>query len=403
MSSSVRDRLIHSRPGVRAALVAGLSESSLVTAAQAAAALNDALPPELLQALRDLLPSLLHEARLTDGGLFGVRRRLVRILSNRLRIERDLRTHPEVLSVSIVRPIIILGPPRTGTTLLHRLLALDPAARAPALWELECPSPPPELATYDRDPRIAAAQRYLEEAYQAAPALRELHPIASTEPDECSWLMLSSLRTRQLLFEYDLPSYAQTLTHANLLVTYRLHRRQLQLLTWRCPAQRLVLKHPSHLWFLEALFTVYPDALIIQTHRDPVRVLPSAVRLSATLRAVSSDAVNPTSIAENGLRELPLALERAATVRDARPGSFCDVHYGDLVRDPVSEARRIYRCFSLPWSDELEARMRRWLEQTGHAQREPGRYQPLAELGLTTEAVRAAFASYTQRFDVASE
>jgi hypothetical protein len=227
--------------------------------------------------------------------------------------------------------------------------------------------------------------------------------MASQEPDECNWLMRSSLRVRNFTLEYHVPSYAQFLTDETMRVSYRLYRTLLQMLTWRTPPDRLVLKDPSHLWHLEPLLEVLPDAHLVHVHRDPLQVLPSAVRLCSTMRAMSSEQVDLREIAADSLREFERGLALATAVRNRDPGRFVDVRYPQLVRDPLAEVRRLYRELELPWSDSVGGRMQRWLDASGHRQHRAGQYEDLSALGLEPSAVRKAFAAYREQFQMAEE
>ena len=206
------------------------------------------------------------------------------------------------------------------------------------------------------------------------------------------------LRTGRLFFEYDIPSYAALLTHGGMVGAYRLHRSLLQALTWRCQTDRLVLKDPFHIWHLAALLELYPDARLVHTHRDPLEVLPSAARLCAVVRSVSSDDVRVAAIAGHMTQEFLRGLERGLSARAGRQDSFHDVRYTDLVRNPLAEARRIYQHFEMAWSDDVEGRMRRWLDATAHAERRARRHDDLASLGLVPDTVRSRYAEYSARF-----
>ena len=204
---------------------------------------------------------------------------------------------------------------------------------------------------------------------------------------------------------YRVPSYQAWLEQADLRPVYAAHRRWLQYFQWRCPAERWVLKSPGHLWGLDALLAVYPDARIVQTHRDPLEVIASLASLVTKLRGLGSDAVDPREIGADwaerlaaGLRLMSAARERA----NGGPARFFDVHFRDLVGREIEQVRRIYAHFELPLTPEAEARMRRFLAENPRDKHGTHRYS-LAFAGLEAERLRPAFADYQQRFGVASE
>jgi hypothetical protein len=181
---------------------------------------------------------------------------------------------------------------------------------------------------------------------------------------------------------------------------YRLHRSIVQALTWRCPGERVVLKDPFHLWCLPALFGAYPDALIVQTHRSPKETLASNARLCAALRSIGSDDVSPVDIATRSVRDFQRGLDSGLRARASRPGSFHDVRYSDLVRQPVREVKRIYEAFGMTWSDEIERRMTRWMENNAHAHRSSPREDAAPDIGPSSVEVKATFAAYCERFQI---
>ena len=209
-------------------------------------------------------------------------------LENRLHMTDWRRRHPEIDAERVEKPVIVIGMGRTGTTILHDLLARDPGNRVPLTWEVETPCPPPERASYASDPRIAASDARLARTDWLIPDFKSMHPMGALLPQEC----VSMLSTELASVAFQLSSSACRATRAGCTrrrisrPAYRGHRRWLQLLQWRCPG-RWVLKSPCHLWHLRALVATYPDALLVQTHRDPLKVLSSLTSLATTLRKMA--------------------------------------------------------------------------------------------------------------------
>src|SRR5262249_33828243 len=228
-----------------------------------------------LDGLHRLVESLETEANLNLMGRIAVREDIIRLLANRFRVEQDRRRDPGIAAEDIRRPIFITGMPRSGSTLLHGLLAQDPANRVPQTWEMLNPSPAPQRATYDRDPRIAKVERELWWFQRLSPSFQAIHDVGARMPEECVIILAHSLVGSQFASMYDVPSYSRWGDAQDARPGYELHRRFLQHLQHHCRGERWVLKAPVHLPHLGALLSVYPDARVIMTHREPLEVLGS--------------------------------------------------------------------------------------------------------------------------------
>jgi hypothetical protein len=355
--------------------------------------------------LRRLVHSLEHEAELTLLGRLIARTDLVRLLENRLHMTAEHRRHPEIAAAPIERPLFILGLPRTGTSILHELLAQDPANRVPMTWEAMHPWPPPERATYESDPRIAQVEKHYAGVDRLIPNFKSMHPMGALLPQECVALTAHDFASMVFTPTYRIPSYQAWLDAADLHGVYAAHRRQLQYLQWRCPGERWVLKSPGHLWALDALLDVYPDARIVQTHRDPLKVVASLTSLVTMLRSMTSDRIDPLEIGAEWTALLAAGLERSIAVRARRLPEgprVLDVHFAELMRDEIGTVRRIYEHFGLALGADAEARMRRFLAANAHDKHGAHRYT-LAPSGLDAAVERRRYAAYQHRFGVASE
>jgi Sulfotransferase family len=347
-----------------------------------------------------LLKAYETEAKLTLIGRLAARRDTLRLLTNRLRLVEDRKQHPAIAQQDIRQPWFIVGLPRTGSTLLHNLLAQDPANRVPLCWEVMFPSPPPALASLAGDPRIASTQKLLDRFDRLAPHFKIVHPMSASSPLECVSIMSHTFVSPQFQIMYSVPSYRRWLTDQDWRPVYEFHRQFLQHLQWRCPAERWVLKAPSHLFALDALLAVYPDALIIQTHRHPLQVVASVASMDTVLRRVFSHRVNLKETGTEALQQWAYGVERAMQVRNsdhAAPGRYFDAYYTDLVREPIAMVQRIYAHFGFRFTHQLETRMRRFLVEHPNDQYGVHRYSP-AQFGLSIEAVATAFRPYLARF-----
>ena len=383
--------------------LANLSEESILTAALRKTGLSDWGDESFRVPLRILLESFEREAELNFVGRYLLRQHCIRLLVNRLRIQDDLKRHPEILQVPIRRPLFIIGLPRTGTTLLHNLLSQDPSSRWLLLWELGSPSPPPDHQTRETDPRIKEAEKLVRIYNSLAPNFSTAHYLNPNGPEECNSLFEHEFVSVLFEFRANVTSYVKWLEAQDMVAPYRYYRQQLQLLTWRCPGDHWVLKAPAHLFSLDALMTVFPDACIIQTHRDPLKVLPSICSLSAMVRGIYSDQVDLKLVGDHWNNRLANGLERAMQVREsADPTRFYDVNYNALVQDPISTVRQIYEYFGYDFAPRMEENINRWITQNPQHKHGIHRYS-LKQFGLDPMVVNHRFARYRERFNILAE
>jgi hypothetical protein len=377
-----------------------LDAMRLVDVARRRAGVREIEDTSFLEALRVLVGSLDGEARLNLIGRIVVREDITRLLVNRFRIDRDRQRDPGIAAEEIQRPIFITGMPRSGSTLLHGVLAQDPANRVPRTWEMLLPSPAPEPATCDSDPRIAKIERELRWFNRLAPDFKVIHDVGARMPEECTIIIAHSFVSSQFSSMYDVPSYSRWCDAQDSRPKYELHQRFLQHLQHRFGARRWILKAPVHLNSLPGLLSVYPDARIVMTHRDPMEVLASEASLHATLRQTFTRAVDPVAVG----REMSACMEddirRGLEARDAGlvpPTQFFDVVYTDVLRDPMSVVRRMYDHFDLPLAPPVEARMRRFLGENPKEKHGPHRYT-LLQFGLDPDEESRKYDAYRARF-----
>lgn len=372
----------------------------LLRAAQRRTKLEDFGGLAFHEPLRRLIESIERESHLNFVGRLAAREDLIRLLINRLKLQRDRTLHPEIARERIRRPLVITGLPRTGSTLLHGLLAQDPAHRVARTWETMYPSPPPQRATYDNDVRTDLASRQLAWFHRLSPEFQKIHPVGARLPEECVIMLSHSLLSFQFSTSYYVPSYQTWLDQQDLTDAYRCHYGFLQQLQWRCPGERWVLKAPSHLPGLAALATVYPDACVVMTHREPMEVVASVASLHAVLRRTFSDAVDPYSVGPEVSGLLAGDIERGMRARDSGclpAGQFIDVHYEELVGDPLAAVAKIYAGFDLPLSGDTVNRMQRYLAR--NSQKRYGTHEySLKEFGLDDAIELRRYEQYRQRF-----
>jgi hypothetical protein len=376
-----------------------LDDAALLAAARRRTRLDDFGDPFFREGLARLLHAFEHEAALTPVGRALARRQVLDLLENRLRMTAEWTRHPAILAAPVPAPIFVLGLPRTGTSILHELLAQDPENRVPLTWEVMWPWPPPERATYEQDPRIARAERHFAGIDRMLPEFKRMHPLGARLPQECVALMAHDFASLLFPTTHRVPSYQAWLDRLDQRPVYAAHRRQLQYLQWKAPAARWVLKSPGHLWTLAALLAEYPDARIVQTHRDPLRVIASLASLIVYLRGMASDRVDAREIGAEWTERLAAGLAHTMDVRaqGLLPAArVFDVEFRAFVGNEIATIRRLYEHFGLVLSAEADARMRRFLAVNPKDKHGAHRYG-LADAGLDPTTERRRYARYQEQ------
>jgi hypothetical protein len=379
------------------------SEEALHEAARAATGGEYFGDPAYLEGLRVLLRAYDREARLTPFGRLMVDQQLVGILKNRLVAQRAWMERPEILQHEIRRPIFVLGLPRTGTTALHHLLGQDPGIQVLEYWLAAAPSPRPPRAAWEADPRFKQAVRDLKTMYFLDPSLKTMHIMTADGPEECRHLMMQSFTDDTFDCNSTIPSYSAWYAAHDMVDAYARHRDLLKLIGSPEPERRWVLKYPVHMRNLRTVFEIYPDACIVQTHRDPAKVIPSLCSLVAGWRAIYEDDPDRRAIAAWQLELWAAGMEHAMEVRRHRnPSQFFDLHFREVLGDPVGAVRRMYAHFGLELTEDAERNMRRWHAENPQGKHGEHRYAA-ADFGLTDGAIADRYAAYIERFQVERE
>lgn len=354
------------------------------------------------------LESLEQEARLNDLGRLIARERALLHTVNRLQYVEDRKRFPAIAEERVVAPVFIVGLPRTGTTILHDILAQDPASRAPMTWEVMFPSPPPEAATFATDPRIArcaATFPTAENEDEHARAFKAMHPMGATLSQECVVMMGEAMCTPLFHNQFRVPAYQDWVDDAaDWSHVYAFHERQLQHLQWRNPGERWILKTGAHMWGIDALLERYPDARIVFTHRDPVESMTSYASLTTLVRSKGSDDVDRFEIAADWTARLRKVLMRAvdARARQHPDAVFHDMFFREFVRDQFGVVEQIYDALDLPMSGEAADRMRAFIADNPQGKHGVHAYTP-EQFGVVPEKVRDAFSEYIDHFGLEAE
>lgn len=383
--------------------VISLSADSIIEEACNTAQLDDFGGYAFREPMEKLLWSLEHEADLNEIGRGIQRQRIVNILVNNLRLVDHLKRYPEILAEVINEPLVIIGLPRTGTTMLHRTIASDKRMFAPLWYENRNPSPFPGWDYIAKDPRITQAEAEIEAMLAGNPELAAAHPMEAEGPDEEILLLEHSFYSTVPESALNVPSYGKWLAAQDQTPGYEFLKLQLQFLQWQKKrsgqhGDRWLLKAPHHLHHLDVLFKVFPDARVIQTHRDPVDTIPSLCSLIFGVWVLTSDNADPCEAGRQWAAKFANGMNHAMAVRETLPEDrFLDLWFKDTVSQPLVEIQKVYDFAGMAFTEDARNAMEAWQE---HNRRElrPAHEYTLEQFGLSEEGLKAQYANYRQRY-----
>ena len=390
----------------------GLDADELLATARAATALDDLGArewPGWEDTFRRLVASIADESQLHLVGRVMTRGEMLRIIETWLRLQAHWQATPAVASEPIAAPLFVVGPPRTGTTILLELLALDPALRAPLAWEALQPLPVLDAGgPADRERRQELSECEQEFWSDVHPEFMTMHELASDLPCECVHFLAYDFAGPHWSMLYDTPSFTGwQLEHIEPLLArvYRLHRRMLQTFQHGDEPKRWLLKSPGHLQTLPQVFAEYPDARVIHTHRDPRRFIASLVSLLAVLRFTRSDRVDIATLGP--LMELTYQMFLEQVIDQRTSGAIpddriVDSHFLDLMADPVTALGKLYEQLDLPWPAHHDRTVRDYLAAKPKGKHGAHRYT-FADVGLDEGSVRRSFARYVEHYGIREE
>lgn len=374
-------------------------EGMLADAREAAGGLDDFGDPAFRRGL-DILVETYARAGLKDSGRKRTRARLVQLLTTRLLTEKAHEDHPQIRAIKLEQPVYLTGFPRTGTSALFNLLAKDPSARPLLLWEGMFPTPlGRELGAGEEDPRLLGLRAYYEHQRKKNPDFDKIHYADADIPEECVLLLAHTFCDVQNGAEPLMSPYREYFESADLHASYAYYADHLRMLQWQRPGDRWLLKSPAHLWAIDVLVEMFPDACIIQTHRDPMAILPSYCSMMEAVMSIR-ETIDRHELGRSVLSHLGNLMERGLAARD-RCGAerFIDIDYRDLVDDPLAAAARIYDHFGLETNAATGAAMKAHVDANPRGKHGKHVYD-LSSYGLSVADVRERLGTYIERFDL---
>jgi hypothetical protein len=380
---------------------ASLDEDAILAAAKKRAGLADFGDASFHEALQKLLYSYQTEANLSLIGQLSAREYIVSLLTNLLYLERDRQLNPGIETERIDAPIFMLGLPRTGSTLLHGLLAQDERHRVPLTWEVMFPSAGRNRGDSEGT-RIRRCDSNLKWFHRLAPNFKQIHDVGATLPQECIAITAHVLQSIVFHTMHNVPSYQAWLDRTGYREAFRFHRRFLKHLQHARRAERWLLKAPGHLFGLADLIAEYPDAVFIQTHRDPARVIGSISSHAVVLRTAFSEVVDEKAAAENWVQLWETALAEELEVRTRAPNQFIDVQYQDIEKDPLGVVRNIYDALGETLTPATQKNIERYLAENPKGRNGIHRYA-LPGSGITGHDSSDGFTVYRQNFKIPKE
>ncbi len=391
------------RPGASPRRLSVLSVAQLVEQArqQAGEGAGDFESRSFEEGLEVLARSINDCDRINAAGRGRLEGLIVTHLVRRLRVDRYLAANPDALAAEVARPVFVMGMPRTGTTAVINLLACDPARRTVLRWTLEEPVPPPTADRLYTDPRCLAALEQQERALAEGLAGTNIRFEWADSPAECVHVMNHDFKAMQWEASAPMPAYTEFIYSCDMNSAYTLHRRYLQVLQHRAPGP-WALKGPSHALWLPTLLSIYPDARLVWTHRDPCTAVASLCSLMANAHRRNCDEADVEYLSRNVPLGLIEHVQRPMAMLDEIGDRIHHIQFSSLVGGEIETMRRLYAWLGDELTPAVEARMHRWLNQGRQARLGPHRYT-LEDFGLQRSAVASLFSDYVNRFDIPAE
>ena len=376
-----------------------INANEILDLAKSETGLSDLGEPLFFEGLNRLIDSINNEASLNEIGIQAQPIRIQGLLSNRLRFEEDLKKFPEILDQEIIAPIVIVGLPRTGSTMTHRLLASDPNHTAMLWWEGRYPALLPGEKRGDIEARMELGKAEVDAVVAASPEALDIHPCDYKGADEEILLLEHNFLSTVPESFMALPSYSEWIEDQDHTLAYEDLKKFIQYLQWQNPGRekkRWVLKSPHHLGFIDKMISVFPDAKIIQTHRDPIKTVPSFCSMCANLFEPLTTNFDKVFIGKHWSNKLTRALNHCMNISEQHPDNFLDLEFLNMIKDPIDEMKKIYEFIGESFGEKTEVAMEAWREENKH---EMGAHKySLEEYDLTESQINNNFAKYQQKY-----
>jgi len=376
-----------------------INANEILDQAKSETGLSDLGEPLFFEGLNRLIDSINNEANLNEIGIQAQPIRIQGLLTNRLRFEEDLKKFPEILDQEIIAPIVIVGLPRTGSTMTHRLLASDPNHTAMLWWEGRYPALLPGEKRGDIEARMELGKAEVDAVVAASPEALDIHPWDYKGADEEILLLEHNFLSTVPESFMALPSYSEWIEEQDHTLAYEDLKKFIQYLQWQNPGRekkRWVLKSPHHLGFIDKMISVFPDAKIIQTHRDPIKTVPSFCSMCANLFEPLTTNFDKVFIGKHWSNKLTRALNHCMNISEQHPNNFLDLEFLNMIKDPIDEMKKIYEFIGEPFGEKTEVAMEAWREENKH---EMGAHKySLEEYDLTESQINDNFAKYQQKY-----
>ena len=355
--------------------------------------------PLFLEGFECLIQSINEEADLNDIGIEAQQHRLIGILANLLRIEDACIQHPEILNEKIKSPVVIVGLPRTGSTMTHRLLASDPRHTAMLWWEGRYPAMLPNEVRGHPDERMEMGKAEVEAVMQASPEALTIHPWDYKGADEEILLLEHTFFSTVPESFMRLPTYSKWVESQDHIHAYAQLKKMLQYLQWQNPGRdkrRWVLKSPHHLGFIDKLLKIFPDSKVIQTHRDPLKTVPSFCSMCSNLFEPLTNSYDKNEIGRHWAHKLAKVLNHCMQVSNLNKENFLNLEFNKMIQDPILEMEEVYNFIDEDFNDQAENAMNAWKEENQH---EMGAHQySLEEFGLESSFIDSYFSEYINQY-----
>lgn len=376
-----------------------INANEILDQAKSETGLSDLGEPLFFEGLNRLIDSINNEANLNEIGIQAQPIRIQGLLTNRLRFEEDLKKFPEILDQEIIAPIVIVGLPRTGSTMTHRLLASDPNHTAMLWWEGRYPALLPGEKRGDIETRMELGKAEVDAVVAASPEALDIHPWDYKGADEEILLLEHNFLSTVPESFMALPSYSEWIEDQDHTLAYEDLKKFIQYLQWQNPGRekkRWVLKSPHHLGFIDKMISVFPDAKIIQTHRDPIKTVPSFCSMCANLFEPLTTNFDKVFIGKHWSNKLTRALNHCMNISEQHPNNFLDLEFLNMIKDPIDEMKKIYEFIGESFGEKTEVAMEAWREENKH---EMGAHKySLEEYDLTESQINDNFAKYQQKY-----